>query len=179
MKGYYESFRKSKWFPLAIGIMSIVIGLICIANPQINMESIALYFGIVILGYGVFQILAGLSVKDNQNLKIVYIVIGAIITILAICVFLNLALIGKYLPTLIGFFMIVASVMALLRSLVLFKNGLKSWWAGAVPALIVLALGLVFLLAPGFVGQTFGIFTGVTLLLNGVSGLINFIQYKK
>ena len=40
-------------------------------------------------------------------------------------------------------------------------------------------LGFVVLLKPGFVGRTFGIYTGATLLLLGVTNLIHFAQFGK
>ena len=44
---------------------------------------------------------------------------------------------------------------------------------------VVPALGFVFLLKPGFVGQTFGVYAGITLLLLGVTNLIHFAQFGK
>ncbi|MBQ6756033.1 MAG: hypothetical protein IJP43_03690 [Oscillospiraceae bacterium] len=37
----------------------------------------------------------------------------------------------------------------------------------------------MFLLFPGFVSQTFGIFAGIAMLINGASGLISFFQMRK
>ena len=106
--------------------------------------------------------------------------LGSIVLIvLAILVFANLALIGKYLPTLVGFLMILSSLAEIVRSFSLKSGGLKSWWLGIVPALIVLILGFVFLLKPGFVGASFGIFTGITLVINGIAAVVNFFQLKK
>ncbi len=179
MKKSYSSFKQSKWFPLVIGILSLVLGIICILNPQIRMESIAMVAGLVFLIYGLLQVINGLRVKDNNTLKIFYIVLGAIAIILAILDFANLELIGKYLPALAGFFMIVCAITNLIPTFALLKSGMKNWWYGAVPALVLLVLGLIFLLSPGYVGQAFGIFAGVSLLVNGASSLISFATMRK
>ena len=50
---------------------------------------------------------------------------------------------------------------------------------GKPRAPVLLVFGLVFLLLPGFVGQAFGIFTGIAMLINGASGLISFFQMRK
>ncbi len=179
MKESYESFKTSRWFPLVTGVVSIILGIICVFNPQVRMESIAMVAGIVFLLYGILQILNGIRIKENTALRILFIALGVIVVILAIVAFANLSLIGKYLPTLVGFFMILCAVSNLVPSLTLLKNGIRSWWYSALPAVILLILGLVFLLKPGFVGQTFGIYSGIALLINGVSSLVSFAQFKK
>ena len=117
--------------------------------------------------------------RDNKKLFLTDLLFGIVLIVLAILVFANLALIGKYLPTLVGFLMILSSLAEIVRSFSLKSGGLKSWWLGIVPALIVLILGFVFLLKPGFVGASFGIFTGITLVINGIAAVVNFFQLKK
>ncbi|MCR4578047.1 MAG: DUF308 domain-containing protein [Clostridiales bacterium] len=179
MKKSFSSLKESKWYPLIIGILSIVLGIICLLNPSISMESIALVAGIVFLLFGILQVINGLRVRDNKALRICTIALGAILIVLAILDFANLKLIGKYLPTLAGLFMIVSAVTSLVSLYALMKNGCKNWWYGALPVLVLLVLGCIFLFKPGFVGETFGVFSGIALLVNGVSNLISFAQTKK
>lgn len=179
MKEALVSFKNSKWFPLAMSVLSVVLGIILILNPQLNMESVALYAGVMFLIYGIFQVCCGILMKGSTMFRVCAVILGACMIILAIVVFANLALIGKYLPTLAGFFMIISAISYLLPSFALLKDGIKTWWFGALPAIILLVFGLVFLLLPGFVGQAFGIFTGIAMLINGASGLISFFQMRK
>ena len=117
--------------------------------------------------------------RDAKKLFLTDLLFGVVLIVLAILIFANLALIGKYLPTLVGFFMILSSLAEIVRSFSLKSSGLKSWWLGIVPALIVLILGFVFLLNPGFVGASFGIFPGITMVINGIAAIVNFFQLKK
>lgn len=143
------------------------------------MESIALFIGIAIALYGLFSVVVAIMNRDNKKLFLTDLLFGIVLIVLAILVFANLALIGKYLTTLVGFLMILSSLAEIVRSFSLKSGGLKSWWLGIVPALIVLILGFVFLLKPGFVGASFGIFTGITLVINGIAAVVNFFQLKK
>ena len=179
MKNMYESFKKSRWFPLVIGVLSIIFGILCLTNPTATMESIALYIGLVIAAYGLLSCLVAILNRDNKKLLTSNLIPGLVLIVVAILVFANLSLVGKYLPTLVGFVVIVSAIVNLFRSIVLMKNGVKGWWIGAIVAAVVLVLGIIILLNPGFVGQTLGIFTGIALVINGISGLINFVQYKK
>lgn len=176
MKEFYASWKRSKWFPLVIGILSLILGVIGILYPKGRMESIALLAGIVFLVYGLLQIINGIRVKDNTAMRVVSVVLGLIAIVLAILDFANLQLIGKYLPTLAGFFMIICAITDLVPSFALLKSGRKNWWYSALPAIILLVLGFIFLLMPGYVGQAFGILVGIALVINGVSCLISFAQ---
>ncbi len=176
MKKTVDSLKQSKWFPLVIGILSIVLGVVGILRPNIRMENIALLAGIIFLLYGLLQVVNGIRIKNNAILRVFTVILGLIIIVLAILDFINLKLIGKYLPTLVGFFMIICAVTNLIPSFAMMKNGLKGWWYGALPAIILLVLGVFFLLKPGFVGQAFGIYSGIALLIHGASSLISFGQ---
>jgi uncharacterized membrane protein HdeD (DUF308 family) len=162
-----------------VGLVSIVFGILLLLTPQARMESIALFIGIAIALYGLFSVVVAIMNRDNKKLFLTDLLFGIVLIVLAILVFANLALIGKYLPTLVGFLMILSSLAEIVRSFSLKSGGLKSWWLGIVPALIVLILGFVFLLKPGFVGASFGIFTGITLVINGIAAVVNFFQLKK
>ncbi len=179
MKNMYDSFKKSRWFPLMIGVLSIVFGILCLTNPAAKMETIALYIGLAVAAYGLFSCLVAVLNRENKKLLASNLILGIILIVLAILVFTNLTLVGKYLPTLVGFVMIISAIANLFRSVVLMKNGVKGWWIGAIVAAVVLVLGIIILLNPSFVGQTIGIFTGIVLLVNGISSLINFVQFKK
>ena len=179
MKKLYASFKKSRWFPLVVGLVSIVFGILLLLTPQARMENIALFIGLAVALYGLFSVVVAIMNRDNKKLFLTDLLFGIVLIVLAILVFANLALIGKYLPTLVGFLMILSSLAEIVRSFSLKSGGLKSWWLGIVPALIVLILGFVFLLKPGFVGASFGIFTGITLVINGIAAVVNFFQLKK
>lgn len=178
MKELYKSLKKSKWFPLVVGVLFIAIGIIGLLNPHGKMETIALIIGVGFAVYAVFHVVAGLRAKENKKVRILHFVGAGIVLVLAILDFVNLALIGKYLPTLVGFFMIACAAYDLFHCVILWKNDEKNWWIGAVLDLIVLILGVIFLLKPGYVGQAFGIYAGITLLITGISSLLTFLQVK-
>lgn len=85
---------------------------------------------------------------------------------------------GKYLPTIFGFMMVLSGLPELFRSIVAMRSGVKTWWISALIAAVVLVLGIVFIANPGYVGKAIGIFTGIVLLLNGISKLISFLLFK-
>jgi len=178
IKESYENFRKSRWFPLIIGVVYVVFGILCLVNPEAKMESIAMLIGIAILLAGLIQILSGIVNRADKKSLVSNMIIGVVLVVLAILVFVNLELMGKYLPTIFGFMMVLSGLSSLLHSITMYRAGVKNWWINAVIAVIVLVLGIVFIANPGFVGQAIGIFTGIVLLINGLSNLISFVLFK-
>ena len=179
MKKLYASFKKSRWFPLVVGLVFIIFGILLLLSPQARIENIALYLGLAVVLYGLFSVVVAIMNRDIWRLFLTDLLFGIVLIVLAVIIFANLALIGKYLPTLVGFLIILSALSEIVRSFSLKSGGLKSWWLGIVPALVVLILGFVFLLKPGFVGASFGIFTGITMVINGIAAFVNFFQLKK
>jgi len=177
-KEAYENFKKSRWFPLIVGVVCIVFGILCLANPEGKMEMIALFLGLAFLFSGLMQILSAIINRANKKIMITGIIFGLVLSVLAIIIFVNLELIGKYLPTLVGFVMVLSSLYSLYRSISALGNGSKSGWLGLVLDIVVLVLGILFIVSSEFVGKSFGIFSGIVLLLDGVSNLINFVMFK-
>ena len=103
MKKLYVSFKKSKWFPLVVGLVSIIFGIMLLLSPQAKMENIALFFGLAVALYGLFTVLVAVMNRDNKKLFATDLLFGIVLIVVTIFIFANLALIGKYLPTLVGF----------------------------------------------------------------------------
>lgn len=122
MKELYTSFRKSRWFPLITSIVSIFLGIVCLMNSQLQMKKLAMYAGVGFLIYGACRMFAALLIKDNKKQKILNAVIGIVVILLSILDFVNLDLVGKYIPVLAGFVMIVCGITNVFRSLVLLKS---------------------------------------------------------
>ncbi|MCR4676347.1 MAG: DUF308 domain-containing protein [Sphaerochaetaceae bacterium] len=179
MNETYLKFKQSRWFPLVMGLVSLVFGVISIVNPSLQMRNIALYIGLISAFYGLLWIAAGIQHRENKKLCVMSVLAGIVFVVAAVAIFANLEIVGKYLPTLVGFLMIISAIHECFNAVVLVKAGVKGWWMLAGISAVLLILGLVFLLSPGFVGSAFGIFTGVALVINGVSNLIGFIQYRK
>jgi len=178
VKETYESFKKSRWFPLIIGIACIVFGILCVANPEARLQSIALFIGIAILLSGLVQILSGIVSRSDKKILISSLIIGIILVVLAIVIFVNLELMGKYLPTIFGFMMILGVLPNIFRSIAMVSNGVKSGWVSLIVALVVAGLGIYMVVQPGVVGKAFGIFSGIVLIIYGLSNLVNSIMTK-
>ncbi len=178
VKETYESFKKSRWFPMIIAIACIVFGILCLANPEGSLQSIALFIGIAILLSGLVQILTGIVSRADRKILISSLIIGAILVTLAIVIFVNIEVMGGYIPVIFGIMMILGSLPDIFRSITAVSSGAKSGWVGLVIALVVAGLGIFMIVQPGTVGKAFGIFSGIVLIIYGLSNLVNSLMVK-
>ena len=81
MKKLYASFKKSRWFPLVVGLVSIVFGILLLLTPQARMESIALFIGIAIALYGLFSVVVAIMNRDNKKLFLTDLLFGVVLII--------------------------------------------------------------------------------------------------
>ncbi len=177
-KQIYENFKKSRWFPLIVGAVDIVFGILCLFNPKGRMEMIALLIGLSFLLSGLIHILSGIINRSYKRILVTGLLYGVVLSVLAIAIFVNLELVGKYLPTLVGFVMVVGSLYTLFYSLSALRNGAGSGWLGFVMDAVVFGLGVFFIACPDVVGASFGVFSGIVLLLDGLKNLISFVMFK-
>ncbi len=180
-KRYFEMSDKHNlitrppiWISIVIAVISIVSGIFTIINPGTEMATLAFYAGIILIIYGALRIIIGCFLKNEKKDKVIDVICGLIAVVLGILDLCNVSLIGKYIPVLFGFLMIVCAVSALIRCLSVSKYNKQSkkWIASAILAVIVFVIGLLIILNPSIVGKTFGILFGVAMLLNGLSSLI-------
>ncbi len=171
----FEAFKKSVWFSLVSGVFSLIAGLICVMNPEYHAESIVFWVCLLIVGYGILYLIAAVLSKENRIQNTCF---GIVLGVLGIAGLANKALLGTYLPVLLGFTMIICGIISLVRALPLMKSN-KQGMISVIASACVIVLGLILLLNPSLSGKVFGVFAGISLIINGISALINFWQYKK
>jgi len=179
MQELYEAFKKSRWFPFVIGIVLIIFGIVGIINSGIRTEMLAVYAGVLFIVYALYEILSGVFSRTNKKKMVINFAVAIVLIVLAVLTFANKSMVGKYLPALVGFFMIICAFADLFYSLILLKNKRKLWWTAAVLGVVIFIIGLVFVIKPGYVAQFFGILTGIALILIGISNLVSFFLFKK
>lgn len=177
MKTMYAKFKGSKYFPLILAIVSIALGILCMALPQTMMSTLVICIGIGLILVGSVRALSSLIKKEDRD--VVGAVIGAVIVVLGIIVLAKTPWLAAHTPALLGILIIISAISLLLRGLALRGGETKIWIVIVLTAIVVFVLGLIILINPKFIGNVAGILCGIGLLINGVSGLLSFFGYNK
>ncbi len=165
----------SVWMNLIIGVVSLIAGVIGLLTPQMRMGSFVLIIGVALCVFCLCSIVLGVLGRGFRRFYSTCIAEGLIAVVLGVLAFCFMDLLAKYLPTLLGFVLIVVGIAQLVRSLLLGKRGWKQWWLGVIVAVLLIVVGLFALLRPTFTGKVIGVVMGLAAVVNGVSNLIAFV----
>ena len=110
-----ESWKSREMIRLILSIVLLIIGLILLGAPTFAMEVIVVIIGIVVLAYGVIQLLINLSKRNrgDANAGLAIPVIAIIIGILLIIFRGGVA--NVILPFIIGVWAVITGVMSLME----------------------------------------------------------------
>lgn len=155
------------WLWALFGVVSIVAGVIALANPGLSLVAIGILFGCWLILSGFFDVLAGLTADNADGARRVFAVILGVVSLIAGVVCLRLPSAGLLaLVVLVGSYLIVAGVLQMASAV--------GDHAPALPLALGFAnivLGVLILALPDVSLVTFAILFGIGLILRGAVAL--------
>ncbi|MCR5783535.1 MAG: DUF308 domain-containing protein [Clostridia bacterium] len=164
------------WTSLVIGVVCTVSGVIGLLLPASRMNSFVVVIGIALCIFGMCNVILGIITRSVRHFCAVSVAEGVIAIAMGILAFCFTDLLAKYLPTLLGFTMIVIGIVQCPRSMLLGRRGWKQWWIGVTVAVLLFAVGLFILLDPSLSGKIIGVALGLASIASGVSNLAAFVS---
>lgn len=159
---------------LAIAVMSTVLGLVCIFNPDSITRIIVTIVGISLIVYGLVEIYQFLSIKMNT-----FLVLGIILIGLGLLCLVNPSAVLGLIGLVLGLFLICLGAVEVKKSFDLKRYGVKLWWLWLIFAGIVCIIGLSGLFNPASISGLFASLIGLGFLINGISSIWLFFVLKK
>jgi uncharacterized membrane protein HdeD (DUF308 family) len=154
------------WLFLLIGLISVVAGVIFVAEPSNSIKALAVVFGIFALIDGIIELVLSFSHHtENRALAAILGVLGIVIGILLIRHTSSaVAAIGL----LIGIWLVAAGVVRFMRALVASAHPVLQ----IVIALLEVVFGIVIVSEPHIGYSTLAIIVGIWLIINGVIAIV-------
>ena len=150
------------WLFVAIGIASLVAGVIIVLKPSHSLATLAVVAGIFLLLDGIVELVSSLGhTVENRGLAAIIGVLGIVVGILLIRHPTHAV---TAVGLLIGIWLIAVGVVRLLRAVV-FRVGLL-WRIGV--SLLEIAVGIVIVSNPHIGYGTLAVLLGIWLIVNGV-----------
>ena len=151
------------WLWALFGGLTIVAGVIALANPGLSLLAIALLFGCWLIVVGFFDVLAGLTATNADTARRVFAVLLGVVSLIAGVICLRLPDAGLFtLVVVTGVYLIVAGVLNIASSL----GDDQPWLVFALGA-ANLVLGVVILALPEISLVTFALLFGLGLIVRG------------
>ena len=153
-------------------IAYIVLGVFMVAKNEVVADGINVVFGVVMLIYGVINVISFFINKDDDENLFLELALGVIAVGLGIFALIWGEKTTEILFYAIGAVLVVDSIVNVKRAFSLKSMGFPRWNYFLIVALAGLLLGILCILFYNFWGKMIVIFIGISLVYEGLSSLI-------
>jgi len=155
-------------------ILYLVLGLVLLFFPKLTTELFCTAVGLLLLLYGGVTIISFLLRRGSgiSSSMVFELILGVISALVGIFFLTHPAFIISLIPTVLGIYVLIDSLVNLKRGLDLRAYGYAGWTTTIVMSLVSLALGGLILWNPFSVGLTLWRIIGGAFLYQGISDLL-------
>lgn len=157
---------------LMASIAYIVLGVFMVAKPQAVANGLNDVFGVVMLIYGVINIIAFFLNKDSEENLFLELAMGVIAIGLGIFALVAQDLMQQILFYVIGGVLIIDALVNIKRSVNLRMIGFPRWGFFLIAAILGTVLGIVCIIFYSAMGKTIVILFGISLIYEGIASLL-------
>jgi uncharacterized membrane protein HdeD (DUF308 family) len=153
------------WLWVLFGVLSIVAGVIALANPGLSLLAIALLFGCALIISGFFDLLTGITARDVDTIgRVAAMLLGVLALIAGVICLRRPGTSLLALVLVVGIYLIAAGVLHLAAA---FSDREGNTALRAALGLLNIVLGVVILAIPGLSLVTFAVLFGIGLVIRG------------
>ncbi|MGN1258638.1 MAG: HdeD family acid-resistance protein [Christensenellales bacterium] len=174
MSSIKEKLKKFKWDSIIISVLTIVVGILCVALPAKAGNVLCLVFGYALIVMGI-----GLIIKYFTEVQLFserLIIFGILMIIWGIFCLVYPNIIKGAVTVMFGLFIVVDSLSSLSDSIYCARAKVKGW-----PILLTLSI-LTIILGISVMFSNFSavvIYAGISLIVEGVKRLIITLTYSR
>jgi uncharacterized membrane protein HdeD (DUF308 family) len=155
------------WLWAAFGVVSILAGVIALADPNLSLVALGVLFGCWLIAVGFFDVLGGVMAEGAATARRVLAVLLGVISLIAGLMCLRLPSAGLLaLVIVVGAYLIVAGVLQIAGA-----AGDDQPWLGFALGVVNLLLGILILALPGLTIVTFAVLFAIGLIVRGALAL--------
>ncbi len=159
------------WICIA-GVLLVILGVVCIANPAETLFSTAWLIGLFTLLSGIFEMVFTIDTQrfmPNSGTRM----LSAILQIILGFIFLSGKLfLAASLPFIFAAWVMVEGVIIAVRSFDYKSVGFSYWWCIFILGIASVVLGCLGLRNPDVAGRTLSTLIGIGIIANGLAYLV-------
>lgn len=163
---------------IIFSVLLIIFGVIIIMNPAGTMTAFALIISIVMIITGLTNIFLFMSLRDFKG-SIYYLIEGGISIILGIMLLSSQSALENLLPFLIGFWIALKSVTAVVTAIEWKKRTYPAWKSLMTGGIIGILLALLIAAVPKIVSVYISLVLGIAMIIVGVVIILFVINLRR
>lgn len=163
---------------IIFSVLIIIFGVIIIMNPAGTMTAFAIMISILMIVSGLTNIFLFISLRDFKG-SIYYLIEGGISIILGIMLLSNQSALENLLPFLIGFWIALKSVTAVVTAIEWKKRTYPAWKSLMTGGIIGILLALLIAAVPKIVSMSISLMLGITMIIMGIVIIVFVINLRR
>ena len=163
---------------IIFSVLLIIFGVIIIMNPAGTMTAFAIMISILMIVSGLTNIFLFMSLRDFKG-SIYYLIEGGISIILGIMLLSNQSALENLLPFLIGFWIALKSVTAVVTAIEWKKRTYPAWKSLMTGGIIGILLALLIAAVPKIVSMSISLMLGITMIIMGIVIIVFVINLRR
>ena len=163
---------------IIFSVLLIIFGVIIIMNPAGTMTAFAIMISILMIVSGLTNIFLFMSLRDFKG-SIYYLIEGGISIILGIMLLSNQSALENLLPFLIGFWIALKSVTAVVTAIEWKKRTYPAWKSLMTGGIIGILLALLIAAVPKIVSMSISLILGITMIIMGIVIIVFVINLRR
>ena len=163
---------------IIFSVLLIIFGVIIIMNPAGTMTAFAIMISILMIVSGLTNIFLFISLRDFKG-SIYYLIEGGISIILGIMLLSNQSALENLLPFLIGFWIALKSVTAVVTAIEWKKRSYPAWKSLMTGGIIGILLALLIAAVPKIVSMSISLMLGITMIIMGIVIIVFVINLRR
>lgn len=176
---FFNYIRKYEKTSGLINIIMIIVSLLLIINPAGVINTVVIVFGLGVLIDGIFRLITYFLEDNLSRMFSGDFFQGAISCLGGVLIILNKTLLISIFPTLIGFWLIIRSIIKLQVTFNLKSVNSEKWLMLLISAIVTLALGILIISNPFGTVYAISAIAGIILLISSTIDLIENIVIIK
>lgn len=154
------------------GVLLMVCGVVCIANPAVTLSTLSIVLGVVMLLSGIIDIVIFAKGHNAMFGSGWFLVDGILTVLLSVFILFNQAFTTLTIPFIFGMWLLFSGITKFVNSFELQRLGVRGWgWFTALGVLLAVASFLSFL-NPVAGAVTLSILVGLLLILQGIASFV-------
>ena len=159
-----EQVAAKWWVPALIGLLSVAAGILALAYEEVTLLALGLIFGVYILVFGTFALVAGFEPGAPPSHAVLRTVVGIVAILAGLVLVVRPGASVVVLLIALGFWFIITGVGDLVRGIT--QPGQR--WISILLGLIGIAAGVIVLGDPDIGLRTLAILAGILFIVRGV-----------
>ncbi len=163
------------WLPVLTGLISVAVGILAIAYPDITLRVLGIIFGINILIAGAIALIMAFDPDSDTPHSVMRLIVGFIALLAGLTLLVRPSASVLAVLLVIAFWLIVVGVADLLRGITIREGR----WSSIVLGVIGIAAGIILVANPDIGITTIALIAGIVFIVRGVVEMALGIELRR